>query len=69
MALRDARRASGRLARGGGVASPEEVTLVLTPVVNRKHRAILGTAYEPGLRVSACTHLKVTGLQALLWST
>lgn len=46
------------------VLSPEEVRLFLASVANLKHRTILMTAYAAGLRVSECTHLKVTDVDS-----
>jgi site-specific recombinase XerD len=46
------------------VLSPEEVAIFLAAVVNLKHRTILMTAYAAGLRVSECTHLKVTDVDS-----
>lgn len=46
------------------ILSPEEVMHFLNSVGNRKHRAILMTAYAAGLRVSEATHLKVTDIDS-----
>ena len=46
------------------VLSPEEVRLFLASVANLKHRTILMTAYAAGLRISECTHLKVTDVDS-----
>ena len=46
------------------ILSPEEVMHFLNSVGNRKHQAILMTAYAAGLRVSEATHLKVTDIDS-----
>jgi len=46
------------------ILSPEEVMHFLDSIGNRKHRAILMTAYAAGLRVSEATHLKVTDIDS-----
>jgi integrase/recombinase XerD len=46
------------------VLSPEEATLFLASVGNRKHRTILMTTYAAGLRVSEATHLKVSDVDS-----
>ena len=46
------------------VLSPEEVMHFLASIDNRKHHAILTTAYAAGLRVSEATHLKVADVDS-----
>ena len=46
------------------ILSPEEVMHFLGSIDNRKHRAILMTAYAAGLRVSEATHLKATDIDS-----
>ena len=46
------------------ILSREEVSHFLDSIANRKHRAILMTAYAAGLRISEATHLKVTDIDS-----
>ncbi|MDP1526346.1 MAG: tyrosine-type recombinase/integrase [Rhodocyclaceae bacterium] len=46
------------------ILSREEVMHFLDAIGNRKHRAILMTAYAAGLRISEATHLKVTDIDS-----
>ena len=46
------------------ILSREEVMHFLDSIANRKHRAILMTAYAAGLRISEATHLKVTDIDS-----
>ena len=46
------------------ILSLEEVMYFLESIHNRKHRAILMTAYAAGLRVSEATHLKATDIDS-----
>ena len=46
------------------ILGAEEVMHFLESIANRKHRAILMTAYAAGLRVSEATHLKATDIDS-----
>ena len=46
------------------VLSMDEVKQIIQSVSNLKHKAMLTTCYTAGLRVSECTHLKVTDISS-----